>query len=80
MKTCVQNEDKRTCSNQCLGESGKDDRDKGKIMVKYEKEKGKESIKSCEDQGTDLKACLKTEFNNKPEKRKGNRVHQRIYL
>lgn len=70
MKDCIINTDKETCITQCLGNSGKNIEDKGKSLLKYEKEIVKERINSCKYQGTDLKACLKTEFQSKPENKK----------
>lgn len=34
MKTCILTNDKETCTTQCLGESGEDNKAKGKMLVK----------------------------------------------
>lgn len=64
MKDCILTKTKEVCITECIGDSGKDSKAKGKTMIKYEKEKMKESIKTCKDGGTDIKACLKTEFQS----------------
>lgn len=69
MDACV-NSDRDTCTTQCIDESGADEKDKAKKILNYDKDLSKKNIESCEESGTELKDCLKTEFQNNSNKKK----------
>jgi len=70
MNDCKSENKTKNCKKTCLQDSGADSKSEAKLVMKMEKEAGKENIKKCEENGSDIKGCLQAEFEKNPEAKK----------